>query len=95
MRDFGLSDSRAKELIHDAFTGRAPAMPLRLLPVVSRLYFGDEVQHEKFPDRSLWSLNNAMTEAVKALKPAPQANSGLRIGRYFGRVLHRMRPELN
>src|SRR5918998_2301750 len=89
MRDFALNDGRAKEIIHDAFA--SGVLPLRLFPVVSRLYFEDEVQAEKFPDRSLWSLNNSMTEAVKALKPAPQANSGLRIGRYFGRVLHRMR----
>jgi hypothetical protein len=91
MRDFALSDGRAKEVIHDAFA--AGVMPLRLFPVVSRLYFQDEVQAEKFPERTLWSLNNAMTEAVKLLKPAPQQGCGLRVGRMFGRIIQRARPQ--
>jgi hypothetical protein len=93
MRDTALADNRAKELIHDAFAGPNPVAPLRLFPAVSRLYFDDEVQRDKFPERSLWSLNNAFTEAVKVLKQGPQHDAGLRIGRMFGRVLHRARPE--
>ncbi len=93
MRDFSLTDGRAKELIHDAFAGPAPVAPLRLLPAVSRLYFDDEEQRDKFPERSLWSLNNAFTEAVKALKQGPQHDAGLRIGRMVGRILHRAKPE--
>jgi hypothetical protein len=93
MRNLDLSDAQAKGLIHDAFAGPSPVAPLRLFPGVSRLYFDDEEQRERFPDRTLWSLNNAFTEAVKALKPAPQHNSGLRIGRMFGRLMHR--SELN
>src|SRR4051794_33594811 len=54
MRDFTLNDARAKELIHDAFAGPAPVAPLRLFPPVSRLYFEDEEQRARFPDRSLW-----------------------------------------
>lgn len=89
MRDLALTDARAKELIHDAFTGPAPVMPLRCLPSVSRLYFDDEEQRAKFPDRSLYALNNTMTQAVKALKPVPQHHAGLRIGRFCGRVVQR------
>jgi hypothetical protein len=91
MRDTALTDNRAKELIHDGFAGPSPAAPLRLFPAVSRLYFEDDEQREKFPDRSIWSLNNAFTEAVKLLKQGPQHDAGLRIGRMFGRVLHRAR----
>jgi hypothetical protein len=93
MRDSRLTDGRAKEVIHDAFTGPAPVLPLRCLPTVSDLYFADEEQRAKFPARSLWSLNNAFTEAVKALREVPRHNAGLRIGRYFGRVLHGAKPE--
>ena len=63
--------------------------PVRLFPLVSRLYFVDEEQRARFPDRSLWSLNNAFTEAVKTLKHCPQHAAGLRVGRMFGRILHR------
>ena len=89
MRGFSLSDWQAKELIHDAFSGPDAVAPLRLFPVVSRLYFVDEEQRARFPDRSLWSLNNAFTEAVKTLKHCPQHAAGLRVGRMFGRILHR------
>jgi len=93
MRDFALSDGRAKQLLFDAFTGPSPIMPLRCLPIVSKLYFEDDEQRAKFPDRSLWGLNNSMTECLKVLKPAPQHNCGLRIGRFCGRVIHRAKPE--
>src|SRR4051794_39631073 len=83
MREFPLPDHRAKEIVHDAFTGRSPVAPLRLLPRVSRLYFDDEEQRTKFPGRDLWALNNAFTEAVKELRPGPQHGAGLRIGRMF------------
>ncbi len=92
MRETAIADGRAKEILHDAFATRA--MPLRLFPIASNLYFDDEVQAEKFPDRTLWSLNNALTEVVKLLKPAPQAESGLRIGRLFGRLAARPTVEV-
>ncbi|MEW4570112.1 DUF932 domain-containing protein [Tautonia sp. JC769] len=91
MRHHRLSDGDAKTIIHDAFA--SGHMPIRLFPIVTRLYFEDEVQSEKFPDRSLWSLNNSMTEAVKLLRPAPQQHSGLQVGRMFGRLVHRAKPE--
>jgi Domain of unknown function (DUF932) len=92
MKDHDLPDGRAKVIMHDAFA--AGLMPLRLFPIVSSLYFDDEAQAEKFPDRTLWSLNNAMTEALKRLRPAPQQVSGLKVGRMFGRLVHHKRPEL-
>jgi hypothetical protein len=86
MRDFRLTDGHAKTIIHDLFA--RSAMPLRLFPAVSNLYFRDEAQAAKFPERSLYSLNNAATEALKRLKPAPQESSGIRVGRLFARLLH-------
>lgn len=52
-----------------------------------------KVQSQKFPDRTLWSLDNAATEAVKLLRPAPGQECGLRVGRMFGRLVNRARPE--
>jgi hypothetical protein len=91
MRDHALSDGMAKQILHDTFADGV--LPLRLFPVVSRLYVADDAQRERFPDRTLWSLNNALTEGVKALKPASRHETGLRVGRLFGRLLHRARPE--
>lgn len=93
MKGVGLVDSTAKALIHDAFAARNPVLPVRLFPQVSRLYFADEAQREKFPDRTFWSLTNSFTEAVKALRPGSQHRHGHLIGRHFGRELRRFVPE--
>ena len=87
MKNADLTDGRAKELIFDAFA-RNPILSRRLFPIVSGLYFDDDEQRAKFPDRTLWGLNNAFTEAVKILKPTPQADGQLRIGRFFARTLY-------
>jgi hypothetical protein len=91
MQDYALSDGDAKGIIHDAFA--SGIMPLRLFPIVSRLYFDDDEQRSKFADRTHWSLNQAFTEAVKLLRPGPQATSGLRLGRMFGRLVGSARRE--
>jgi hypothetical protein len=88
MKDFALTDERAKAIIYEAFVRDHAVLPLRLLPAVHQCYFDDDEQRAKFEDRSLWSLNNAFTEAVKRLREVPQHRCGIAIGRYFGRVLH-------
>lgn len=95
MREVEISDGRAKELIFDAFA--ASKYGDRVLPGnrfgdVARLYFNDDEQRIKFPDRTLWSLNNTFTEAVKLLRPSVQMQYGERIGRYFARELARACP---
>jgi hypothetical protein len=88
MRAFSLTDDRAKSIIYEAFIGHGAVLPVRLLPAVHGFYFDDEEERAKFEARSLWSLSNAFTEAVKALREIPQQRYGVAIGRYFGRVLH-------
>lgn len=90
MKNHALTDEAAKAVIFDAFA-KTPVMSRRLFPVVAKLYFDDDSQREKFDDRSLWSLNNAFTEAVKVLKTVPQQRASIAIGRTFGRILHKTR----
>ena len=71
MKEQVLSDTQAKELIFDSFAFH-PIMPRRFLPEVAKLYFMDDKQREMFPDRTLWSLNNAFTEVTKTLAALPQ-----------------------
>ena len=73
MRDFDLTDDRAKSVVYDAFTRDGAVLPMRLLPAVHRFYFDDDEQRAKFEARSLWSLNNAFTEAVKSSEGRPPA----------------------
>jgi hypothetical protein len=91
MRDHALSDGDAKSIVHDIV--RSGAVPLRLFHSISRLYFDDDEQRSWFPDRSLWSLNNSVTESLKILRPGPQEACGLRVGRVFGRLVGRARRE--
>jgi hypothetical protein len=84
-----LGDGRAKELIFDAFGGRQPVLPICCLRDVARLALEDERQRALVPGRTFWSLNIAFTDAVKRLRPTLQHQAGLRIGRLFGKVLHR------
>jgi hypothetical protein len=88
MKNLDLSPGKAKELIYDAFANHE-VLPLRMFPRVGQLYFVDDLQRDRFRDRTLWSLNNAFTQAVKDLRAVPQHNCGLKIGRFFGRIIHR------
>jgi hypothetical protein len=87
MKRTEITDGRAKEIIHDALADGM--LPLRMFPKLHHLYFDDPEQRDKFPERSLWALNNAFTEVVKGLAPAPQEAAGVRIGRLFGRLIER------
>jgi hypothetical protein len=94
MREVEIGDGRAKELIFDAFTARSAdrVLPANRFQDVARLYFDDDEQRAKFPDRTLWSLNNTFTEAVKRVRPASRFQYGERIGRFFARTLARALP---
>jgi hypothetical protein len=93
MKNTELSDSEAKALIFDAFAFERPVMNRRMLPEVAHTYFRDDRQREWFPHRTLWSLNNAFTQVVKALPVNPQNTANIAIGRAFARVVRgRRRP---
>jgi hypothetical protein len=51
MKDFALTDDRAKSIIYEAFVRDQAVLPLRLLPAVHRFYFDDDEQRAKFEDR--------------------------------------------
>jgi hypothetical protein len=94
LKNTPVSDSMARELIYDAVL-RHEVVPTRLIKHVHNLYFEDDAQRERHPDRTLWGLNNAFTEAVKTLKPQSEYNSGLRIGRFFSRAARLAAPSNN
>jgi hypothetical protein len=86
MQERAIGDDRAKVCIYDAFA--SGVLPSRLLDDVHHLYFDDHEQRDRFRERTLWSLNNAFTEAVKCLGAARQHSAGLAVGRLFGRLVH-------
>ena len=70
-RDSQLSDVTARLVIYQAFIEAELRHPeaSRAVPV-HKLYFNPE--HEEFAPRTMWSLSNAFTSALKQLDPIPQ-----------------------
>lgn len=66
-RGCDLSDSRAKLIIYEAFFGGQADLPKHLGTVVHEHYF--EPKYPDFEPRTLWSLENAFTSALKELEP--------------------------
>jgi hypothetical protein len=69
-RESLLTDVAAKLIIYQAFIEAEIDLPKHLAGPVHRLYFNPE--HEEFSPRTMWSLSNAFTSALKALDPVPQ-----------------------
>lgn len=83
-RGCDLSDQRAKSIVYDAFLGGAADLPKHLGPVVHENYF-----HPKYPEfepRTLWSLENAFTSALKELEPVARLRAVGRLAPFLSKM---------
>jgi hypothetical protein len=69
-RESQLTDVAAKLIIYQAFIEAEIDLPKHLAAPVHKLYFNPV--HAEFAPRTMWSLSNAFTSALKALDPVPQ-----------------------
>jgi hypothetical protein len=69
-RGLQLSDVTARLVIYRAFVEGELEVPRHLARPVHDLYFNPEL--EEFGPRTMWSLSNAFTSALKQLDPIPQ-----------------------
>jgi len=69
-RESQITDVTAKLIIYQAFIEAEIDLPKHLAVPVHNLYFNPE--HEDFAPRTMWSLSNAFTSALKMLDPFPQ-----------------------
>jgi hypothetical protein len=76
-----LTDGTAKNIIYDAFLDDELALPRHLLRPVHNAYF--DPQYPEFAPRTIWSLTNAFTTALKELDPIPQFKSTAKLGQFF------------
>src|SRR5581483_7799262 len=83
-RGCDLSDSRAKLIIYDAFLGGAAGLPKHLAGVVHQNYF--HPHYEEFQPRTLWSLENAFTSALKELEPATRLRAVGRLAPFLSEM---------
>lgn len=83
-RGCDLSDQRAKLIIYDAFLGGAADLPKHLGTSVHEHYF--DPQYDEFKPRTLWSLENAFTSAVKELEPVARLRSVGRLAPFLSKL---------
>jgi hypothetical protein len=83
-QNHSLADVDAKHLIYRSFIQGELDAPKHLASVVHQSYC--EPPHEEFKPRTLWSLQNAFTEAFKALDPLPQYRATASLGRFFENI---------
>jgi hypothetical protein len=76
-----LTDGTAKNIIYDAFLDDDLALPRHLLRPVHNAYF--DPQYPEFAPRTIWSLTNAFTTALKELDAIPQFKATAKLGQFF------------
>ena len=76
-----LPDETAKLVIYRAFIEGELAAPKQLGRVVHEHYFNP--QFEEFQPRTLWSLSNAFTSALKGLDAIPQFRATAKVGQFL------------
>jgi hypothetical protein len=80
-RDSQLTDVSAKLIIYQAFIEGDIDLPKHLAQPVHSRYFNPE--HEEFAPRTMWSLSNAFTSALKHLDPIPQFRATAKLGPFL------------
>jgi hypothetical protein len=83
-RGCDLSDQRAKLIIYDAFLGGAADLPKHLGGVVHENYF--RPSYADFEPRTLWSLENAFTSAIKELEPVARLRAVGRLAPFLSKM---------
>jgi hypothetical protein len=76
-----ISDDHAKLVIYRAFIESELSVPRSLARDVHRNYF--EPNHQEFAPRTMWSLSNAFTSALKSLDPIPYFQATAKLGAFL------------
>ena len=82
-----LSDEVAKLIIYRAFIEGELEAPKQLARGVHNCYFNP--QYEEFTSRTMWSLSNAFTSAMKELEAIPRFRATAKLGTFLARISHR------
>src|SRR5437870_8878004 len=76
-----ITDDQARLVIYRAFIESELDVPRHLARDVHRNYFAPS--HEEFAPRTMWSLSNAFTSALKALDPIPFFRATAKVGSFL------------
>jgi hypothetical protein len=81
-RAYTLPDSLARNIIYAAFIEDGLPIPKHLAKIVHRHYF--EPEHPEFEPRTMWSLQNAFTSALKDLEPISRISATAKLAGFLG-----------
>lgn len=76
-----ITNVMAKLVIYEAFIESQLDIPKHLAGPVHDLYFNPTI--EEFQPRTMWSLSNAFTSALKQLDPVPQFRTTAKLGSFL------------
>lgn len=76
-----LADDEARLIIYRAMIENRLQAPRHLISDIHRFYFTPH--HDEFKPRTLWSLSNAFTSALKSLKPMKQFQATAKLGAFL------------
>ena len=76
-----LTDVTARIIIFQAFIEGELDVPKHLARQVHDFYF--EPRYDEFRPRTMWSLSNAFTSALKELDPIPQFKATAKLGGFL------------
>jgi hypothetical protein len=77
-----LSDDEAKIAIYELF--HQAVLPVKLFADVTSFYFEQSDERPDCLPRTAWGLHNAVTRAIKSLKPVPAFQRTVAVGKFFG-----------
>ena len=80
-----LTDEQAKLILYEAFVEGKLKAPAKLLKPAHDAYFNPP--HEEFEERTLWSLSNGLTEAIKTLKPIQQFQAATKVSPFLNQYV--------
>ena len=80
-RQMQITDEQAKLIIYRAFVEGDFEAPKHLVKGVHEGYFNP--RYPEFQPRTVWSLTNAFTSALKVLDPVPQFKATAKLGQFF------------
>jgi hypothetical protein len=76
-----ITDEQAKLVVYRAFIENKLDAPRHLARDVHKNYF--EPTHQEFAPRTMWSLSNAFTSALKSLDPIPFFRATAKLGTFL------------
>lgn len=79
-----ITDVTAKLLIYSAFIEGQTELPKHLMRPVHNAYFSPT--YEEFQPRTLWSLQNSFTGAIKTLEPVPLHRATASLAEFWQKV---------